>query len=122
MINWKMKANAIIDRSFAFAIRVVRLCGHLAENRREHVMSRQLLRSGTAIGALVREAQHAESKADFAHKLAISQKEANEAAYWLELLHATEYLTEAEFASVIADCRELQRLLASILISSKKNL
>ena len=81
-----MKENAIRDKSFAFALRIVKLYQYLTEQKKEYVLSKQLLRSGTAIGALVREAQQAESKADFIHKLAIALKEANESDYWLDLL------------------------------------
>lgn len=95
------KKNVIKDKSFAFALRIVKLCKVLQEERKEWVISKQLLRSGTAIGALVREAEHAESKADFIHKMAIAQKEANETAYWLDLLFQSEYLKEKEFASII---------------------
>ena len=115
-----MKENVIRDKSFAFAVRVVNLYKHLTTEQKEYVMSKQVLRSGTAIGAMVRESQHAESRADFAHKLAIAQKEANETAYWLELLHASAYLADLAFESLTADCTELQKLLASILISSKQ--
>ena len=111
--------NPLHKKSFAFAVRAVRLSQFLKKEQSEHVMSKQLLRSGTAVGALYREAQHAESKADFLHKLAIAQKECNEAMYWLELLHATEYLTQAQFKSMHDDARELIKLLTSILKTTK---
>jgi len=85
------------------------------------VLSRQLLRSGTAIGALNREAQHAESKADFIHKLSIALKEVNETEYWLLLLKETGYLTQTEFGSIHNDCVELLKLITSILKTSKRN-
>lgn len=85
-------------------------------------MSKQLLRSGTAIGALYREAEQAESKADFIHKMAIAQKECNETIYWLELLNATEYLSNAEFESVNVDATELMKLITSIIKSTKANI
>ncbi len=84
-------------------------------------MSKQLLRSGTAIGALVREAQNAESSKDFIHKLSISQKECDESVYWLELLKATEYLNEQEFESLIYDAIELLKILRSSILTSKQN-
>ena len=87
-----MKNNIIKDKSFDFAIRIVRLYQYLNSNKKEFVLSKQLLRSGTSIGAMIREAEHAESKNDFIHKFAIAQKEANEVVYWLELLKATDYL------------------------------
>ena len=87
-----MRENIIKNKSFAFAVRVVKLFQYLQTEKREFVLSKQLLRSGTSVGAMVREAEHSESKADFVHKLAIAQKEINETIYWLELLMATEYL------------------------------
>lgn len=93
----------------------------LQSEKKEFVLSKQLLRSGTAIGALVREAEQAESKADFIHKMAIAQKEANETDYWIELLFQSQYLDEAQYKSIIADVTELKKLLASIIITSKGN-
>lgn len=84
-------------------------------------MSKQLLRCGTSIGALVREAEHAESKADFIYKMAIAQKEANETDYWIDLLFRSDYIDVRQYNSVSADIKEVQRLLASIIITSKKN-
>jgi four helix bundle protein len=111
--------NIVKDKSFAFATRVVGISNTLQTERREYVLFRQLLRSGTAIGALIREAEHAESRADFIHKLAIAQKEANETAYWIELLHATNYLSDETFNAIHSDVRELLKLLTSIIKSSK---
>ena len=88
-----MKENVVMDKSFEFAIRIVKLSKYLVEQKREFVLSKQLLRSGTAVGALIRESEHAESKADFIHKLSIALKEANETDYWIDLLHKTDYLT-----------------------------
>ena len=118
MVNEK-KPNIIKDKSFAFALRIVKLYKFLCD-KKEFVLSKQLLRSGTAIGALVREAEHAESKADFIHKIAIAQKEANEADYWIELLFQSEYLNKESYLSIITDIRELNKILASIIISSKE--
>lgn len=115
-----MKKNAIKDKSFLFALRIVKLSKILKE-RKEFVLSKQMLRSGTSIGAMVRESEHAESKADFIHKLAIAQKETNERDYWLELLHQSEFLSQNEFDSMKKDISELQKLLASIIISTKNN-
>ena len=116
-----MKENVIKDKSFAFALRIVKMYKFLIEQRKEFVLSKQLLRSGTAIGALVREAEHAESKADFIHKMAIAQKEANETEYWIELLFQSEYLNKKSYLSIIVDIQELNKILASIIISTKKN-
>ncbi len=112
----------IKDKSFDFAIRVVRLCKHLYNEKKEFVLSKQLLRSGTAIGALIREAQNAESKVDFIHKLGIAQKECDETVYWLELLKATEYLSETEFNSISNEACELLKMIKNAIITSKKTI
>ena len=114
-----MKDNLVRDKSFAFALRVVRLARYLETERREFVVSRQVLRSGTAIGALVREAEHAESKADFVHKMNIALKEANETLYWLDLLHQGDYIDSQSFKSIGADSEELVKLLIAIVKTSK---
>ena len=97
-----VKQSTIRNKSFDFAVRIVKVYQHLTDVKREFVLSKQLLRSGTAIGALVKEAEQAESKPDFIHKLNIALKEASETEYWLELLQKTNYLTEQEFSSSIA--------------------
>jgi four helix bundle protein len=114
-----LKTNPIREKSFAFALRVVELAKHIQSDKKEFVLSRQFLRSGTAIGALVREAEHAESKADFIHKMSIALKEANETTYWLELLHRGEYLHEQNFETAQSDNEELIKLLVAIVKSSK---
>jgi four helix bundle protein len=113
------KPNIIRDKSFAFALRIVKMYKFLVD-KKEYVLSKQLLRSGTAIGALVREAEHAESKADFIHKMAIAQKEANETDYWIELLFQSQYLDNSEYHSILKDIEELNKILASIIITSKE--
>ena len=114
--------NVVKEKSFAFAVRIVILYKHLCAEKKEFVLSKQLLRSGTAIGALVREAEQAESKADFVHKMAIALKEANETEYWLELLHETQYLEPAAFSSIHHNVVELLKLLTSIINSSKREM
>ncbi len=116
-----MKNNIVKDKSFSFAVRIVALYKFLKDDKKEFVLSKQVLRSGTAIGALVREAEQAESKKDFVHKLAIALKEANETEYWLELLHKTDYVNTPAFASIHKDVVELLKLLTSIIKSSKNN-
>ncbi|MCL1852218.1 MAG: four helix bundle protein [Peptococcaceae bacterium] len=113
-----MAENVILDRSKAFAIRIIRLYQYLTETKREFVLSKQLLRSGTSIGANVREANQAQTKKDFASKMNIALKEAAESEYWLELLYETEYLTESEYTDINSDCVELNKLLISIVKSS----
>ncbi len=116
-----MKDNIIKNKSFDFALQIVKLYQYLADIKREFVLSKQLLRSGTSIGALVRESVHAESKADFIYKLSISLKEANESDYWLELLFRSGYLDEKEFNSLKIDLEEILKLLVSIIKTSKGN-
>lgn len=117
-----MKNNIIKNKSFEFAIRIVKLYQFLCNDKKEFVLSKQLLRSGTSIGAMVREAEHSESKADFVHKLAIAQKEINETIYWLELLNTTEYLTKQQFESINKDAVEIIKLITSIIKSTKSNI
>lgn len=117
-----MKENIIKEKSFSLAIEVINTYKCLVENKKEFIMSKQLLRSGTAIGALIREAEHAESKADFIHKLSISLKEANESDYWIQLLHKTGYLDNLEFELIQNKNVDLIRLLTSIIKSTKLNM
>ncbi|QOG03987.1 four helix bundle protein [Flavobacterium sp. MDT1-60] len=117
-----MKNNIIKDKSFDFAIRIVKLYQYLCIEKKEFILSKQLLRSGTSIGAMVREAEHAESKNDFIHKFAIAQKEANESIYWLELLKATDYLNDKEFENINSDAIAILKLITSILKTTKNQL
>lgn len=114
-----MRDNVVKRKSFDFALEIVRTCKVLVDEKREYVLSKQVLRSGTAVGALVRESEHAESKKDFIHKLAFALKEANETEYWLELLYQANYIQEAEFHKLSNANKELLRLLISIIKSSK---
>ena len=113
-------ANTIQDKSFRFAIRIVNLCRYIQNEHNEFILTKQLLKSGTSIGANVSESQQAQSRSDFISKLNISLKEAYETNYWLRLLHETNFLTSEEFQSIIADCNELERLLISIVKTTKK--
>ena len=115
-----MKQNIIADKSKTFAVRVVRLYQHLIKTKCEFVLSKQLLRSGTSIGANVHEAIRAQSKKDFVSKMNIALKEASESSYWIELLHETDYLTTQEFESIYSDCTEINRLLVSIVKTANK--
>ena len=115
------KKNVVREKSFAFALRTVRLAKFLRDAKREFVLSKQVLRSGTAIGALVRESEHAQSRADFISKLSIALKEANETDYWIDLLHQSDYLTSDQFQSIHRDIQELIRLLVSIVKSTKSS-
>ena len=111
--------SAAREKSRAFALRVVKSYRFLQSERKEYVLSKQLLRSGTAIGALVREAEYAESRADFVHKLHIALKEASETDYWIDLLCDSGYFNSAAGASLQADAEELIRLLTSIIKTTK---
>ncbi|PTB83746.1 four helix bundle protein [Sulfurovum lithotrophicum] len=115
-----MSKSIIADKSYAFAIRIVKLFKYLKNEHNEYVLSKQLLRSGTAIGALVREAEFAQSKADFINKLSIGLKEANETDYWINLLYDTEYITQAMHQDIQKDVKELIKLLVAIVKSSKE--
>ena len=106
-------------QSFGFAVRVVNLYKYFVSDKKEFVLSKQLLRSGTAVGALVREAQNAESKADFIHKLGIAQKECDESIYWWELLVETDFLKQEEFESLKADAEALLKMIRSAIITTK---
>lgn len=114
------KENLIMDKSFAFAVRIVRLYKLLCA-RREFVLSKQLLRCGTSVGALLKESEHAQSKSDFINKLSIALKEANEAEYWI-LLYETEYISDVEYRSIVKDCQEIVRLLIAIIKTCKLNI
>lgn len=112
--------SAIIEqKSFQFAVRIVKLHKHLCSTKKEFTLSRQILRSGTSIGANVAEAQQAQSHADFIAKLSIALKETAETKYWLRLLHATDYLNGAEAQTLLNDCIELEKILVSILKTAK---
>ena len=113
-------ANTIQEKSFRFAVRIVNLCRYIQNEHNEFILTKQLLKSGTCIGANVSESQQAQSRSDFISKLNISLKEAYETNYWLRLLHETNFLTSEEFQSIIADCNELERLLISIVKTTKK--
>ncbi len=116
-----MKDNIIKKLSYEFAIKIVTLYKLISKDKNEYILSKQILRSGTSVGALVREAEQAESKADFIHKLSIALKEANETSYWLELLKDTEFISEKIFLEYKKDLDTLLKLLVSIIKTSKKN-
>ena len=116
------KNNAIHIKSYAFAIRIVNAYKFLAESEKKFVLSKQLLRSGTAIGALDAEAHHAQSGADFLNKMNVALKEANETSYWLSLLKDTHYMNEIVYQSISSDCNELVALLVCIVKSMKDSL
>ncbi len=113
--------NGIKDKSLAFAKRIVLAYKYLCEEKKEYVLSKQLLRSGTSIGANVAEAQYAISRKDFLSKNYIALKECAETLYWLELLASCEYLTAAEYDSLYANCEELRKLLSSITKTTKED-
>jgi four helix bundle protein len=116
-----MKENIVKEKSFAFAIRIVNLRRFLIEQKKETILSKQILRSGTSVGAMIREAEHAETQNDFKHKMAIAQKEINETLYWLELLKSTEYISLEQFESINNDAVEIIKLITSIIKTVKAN-
>ena len=115
-----MRNNPLKDKSYTFAIRIVKRSKFLQQDKKEFVLSKQVLRSGTAIGALIREAEFGQSKADFASKMSISLKEANETEYWLSLLKDTDFISEDQFECLQSDCKELIAMLVSTVKTSKK--
>ena len=111
--------NNVEHKSFLFSVRIVKLARYLQEEKKEYILSKQLIRAGTSIGANIVESQQAQSRADFISKLSIALKEAAETNYWLRLLNATDYLSESEFSSIIADCKELEKILTSIIKTTR---
>lgn len=115
--------NSIVDsKAYSFALQIIFLYKQLISEKKEFVLSKQLLRSGTAIGALIRESEHAQSKRDFLHKINIVLKEANETKYWLELLRDSEYITLPDFEIVFPLIDELVKILGAIVKTTKRNL
>lgn len=115
--------NSIIDgKAYSFALQIILLYKQLISEKKEFVLSKQILRSGTAIGALIRESEHAQSKKDFLHKINVALKEANETKYWLQLLRDSEYITSSNFEIIYPSIDELIRILAAIVKTTKKNL
>ena len=117
----KQKDNIVASKSYAFALRIIKLYKYLVSEQKEYVLSKQILRSGTSVGALIKEAEHAQSKKDFINKMNIALKEANETEYWLMLLKDSDYIDEKSYNSIYPDSVELIKLLASIVKSSKLN-
>ena len=119
LIYTNIMDNVIENKSFQFAIRIVRLYKFLCEEKKKYILSKQLLRAGTSIGANVTESQQAQSKPDFVSKISIALKEASETKYWIKLLGATEYLSENQTKSILDDCVEIEKILVTILKSAK---
>ena len=116
-----MNDNPLKDKSYEFAIRIVKLSQYLQRDRKEFVLSKQVLRSGTAVGALIREAEFGQNKADFASKMSIALKEANETEYWISLLNDTNLISEKQFMSLQSECKELIAMLISTVKTSRQN-
>ena len=114
-----MESNIVMTKSYAFALRIINAYKFLKFEQQEFILSKQMLRSGTAIGVLIKEAEHAQSKADFINKMNVALKEANETEYWLMLLKDSNYIDDKVFNSIISDCKELIKLLISIVKTSK---
>jgi len=122
MKNAGMKENPLKDKSYAFALRIVNLYKYLAYETKEFVLSKQVLRSGTSVGANITEGNRAQSKSDFVHKLSIALKEADETEYWLNLLRDSDLISTAQAASLLIDCCELQKMLTSSIKTAKASL
>ena len=116
-----MKENLLTDKSIAFAARIVKLNQYLSKNKKETVISKQIVRSGTSIGANINEANYGQSKADFISKMHIALKETAETEYWLRLLILSEYISEKEGESLLNDCLEIKRILVATLNTAKNN-
>jgi len=116
-----MKNSILTEKSFAFSIKIIRLVQRLQSERKEFVLSTQILKSGTSPGANDREAEFAQSKKDFISKMNIGLKEANETEYWLELLFATDYISKVEFENLYRDCGEIKAILISTVRTAKAN-
>jgi len=112
--------NVIQQRSFEFAVRIIKLCRYMATDLNERVLSKQLIRSGTSVGANVEEGIHAQSRKDFVHKLYIARKETRETLYWLRLLVASEIVTEAKVSSLIQEANEIHKILSSIILTTEQ--
>jgi len=116
-----MKNSLLREKSYNFALRIVKIYKFMAAEKFEYILSKQIIRSGTSIGANIEEGVQAQSKADFVHKLSIALKEASETNYWLRLLRDSEYLTEKQSESLLLDCEELQKLLTASIKTAKNN-
>jgi len=116
------KYNILQEKAFAFAVRIVKLYKFLCEEQKEYILSKQILRSGTSIGANIEEGIAGQSDKDFLSKLSISYKEARETVYWIKLLFATDYLTKEQADSLISDAEELCKILSKIIITTKNKL
>lgn len=116
------KPHLLRDKTFHFAVRIVRLSKYLITDQKEFTLSKQILRSGTNPGAMVRETLNAESDRDFIHKLGIAQKEIGETQYWLELLFASKYLSQVEFQSLFGDSEEIMKITRSTILTKKQNM
>lgn len=114
-----MKENILKDKTLLFAIKIVNLYKFLSNEQKEYVLSKQVLRSGTSVGAMIREAEFGQSRLDFIHKLSIAQKEINETIYWLELLNKTDYLPNDSYESITRDATEIIKLITSSLKTAK---
>jgi four helix bundle protein len=117
-----MKENILLEKSYQFALRIVKLCRYLNEEKHEFVLSKQVLFSGTSIGSQIEEAQQGENRADFLHQISVANKYAFKTNYWLRLLHDSEYLNEKQFQSLLADYEEIQKILTATLKTTRRTL
>ncbi len=118
----KQSGSLALEKSFAFALRIIKLYQHLSDKKKEFVLSKQILRAGTSIGANLEESRGAQSSSDFQAKISIAYKEARETSYWLRLLYASKYLTERQFNSLHSDCENLIRILGATQFTMKNKI
>jgi four helix bundle protein len=117
-----MNKNILLEKSYQFALRIVKFCRYLNDERREFILSKQILVSGTLTAAQIEEAQQGENRADFLHQLSIANKHAFKTNFWLRLLHDSGYLNEKQFQSLLNDCEEIQKILISTLKTTRRTL
>jgi four helix bundle protein len=115
-----MKENVLLEKTYQLALRIVKLCRYLNDEKQEFIISKQILYTGTSIGAQVEKAQQSENQADFLHQISVANKHAFKSRYWLRLLHDSDYLSEKQFQSLLADCEEIQKLLISTIKTAPK--
>jgi four helix bundle protein len=119
---WVLKDNIVYEKAFSFAVKVVNLYKYLCNEQKEYVLSKQMLKSGTSIGANIKEGIEGQSKRDFLSKMSIALKEASETEYWLGLLRATNYIDDEIVKDILSDCKEINRILSSIVKTTRKQL
>jgi four helix bundle protein len=117
-----MKRNVVKEKTYAFSVKVIRLCQYLQSEKKEFILSKQLIRSGTNPGAMVREAEHAQSRKDFVHKMSIGLKEINESEYWIDLLYDTGYISKDQYDSIMWEAKQVLKLMIAIVKTTREKM